>query len=82
MITRRKIIAYQKALDDFRTTSIGSAFYKFKHALIREISMDVEDSFTDKSRASTKQARDKAAEAEKELLTLLGAPAELLGGIK
>ena len=76
-MTREEILEYQKALDDFRATPVGSAFFKFKNALIKAHTMDTEDSLTDKDRATTKHAHDNAIKAEKELLALLGAPVAL-----
>ena len=69
-----KEIRYQQALDDFRATTVGGAFFKFKNALTRASMMDTEDSFTDKNRAATKRASEDADKAEKELLKLLNAP--------
>jgi hypothetical protein len=82
MITREEIIAWQKARDEFQKTVAGAAFYKFKNAHHKAVTMDTEDSLTDKDRASTKKALEDAVQAERELLAVLGAAAELIGGVK
>ncbi len=74
MTTNEEIIAYQKAIDEFRSTPIGRAFFKYENVLITAWRQDTEDSFTDKNRTSTKEAFTKLVEAKRELLTLLNAP--------
>ena len=77
-----KVTAYQNAHLEYRATPIGRAFYRYKNALTLAVAREAEDSFTDKARVSTKEAHEKAIEAEHELLRLLNAPAELTGGVK
>ena len=56
---------------NFSETTVGKAFYKFKNAAIRAWVLDTEDSCTDRHRKATKEAHDKANEAEKEFRELL-----------
>jgi len=70
-MSREEIVSHQAREQTFASTPIGAAFLKFKNAHARAWIQDTEDNFTDRDRKSTKDAWDRATEAERELRALI-----------